>query len=523
MTILDCRPFMAVGVSCLAAALIAVSGKWPNLREGWSVIASVVKLAVLLSMIPAVLAGDSYEWTLLKLTDDIGLTLRTDPAGMIFALLAAVLWVVINFYSVGYMRYNNEHGQTGYFAAFAVCMSSVMGIAMSANLLTFFVFYEMLTLASYPLVIHKRIDESAGEKYIEKYGKELIRFINYETLSAGRKYLAYTLVSGQLFLAATVVIYCLAGSMDFVAGGFLTADMADSWVLQATFFVMMIAASVKAAVMPLHGWLPAAMVAPTPVSALLHAVAVVKTGVFCVLRVIGFVFGPKLLSDLGTAEVVAWFAAATILISSLMALKQDHLKRRLAFSTIGQLSYIVLGAALLSPISIKGAYLHLVSHAVMKITLFMCAGYIISKTHRNNISEMQGIAKDMPVTMACYTIASLGIAGMPFLVGFISKWNLALGAVEAGQALYVFVWVASALLAAAYLLPLTQMAYFKPSVPEVSATFGKTSLLMIVPICITTVFVIVLGVWPDAGVHFYELADMTAQAVCKGFTEGGWR
>ena len=390
MTILDCRPFLAVGVSFIAAVLIAFSRRWPNLRETWSVIASVLKFGIILSMLPAVLDGNQYQWTLCQITDTVGLTLRTDPAGMIFAVLASMLWVPMNFYSIGYMRCNNESEQTGYFAAFAICMSAVMGIAMAENLLTFFIFYELLTLASYPLVLHKR---------------------NQEALMASRKYL----ISGQLFLAGVIAVYCISGTMDFTPGGFLTTDMAPRWVLQAIFVLMILAGSVKAAVMPLHGWLPAAMIAPTPVSALLHAVAVVKTGVFAVLRIIGFVFGPKLLAEIGVIDVLAWAAAASIIISSLIALRQDHLKRRLAFSTIGQLSYIVLGAALISPLSIKGAYLHLVAHAVMKITLFMCAGLIIARTHRNNISELYGIGKKLPVTMACFTIASLGIAGTPWL------------------------------------------------------------------------------------------------------------
>ncbi len=500
MTIIDCRPFLAVGVSFLAAVLIAFSRKYPNLRETWSAIASIIKFGIILSMVPEVLDGNYYEWTLCQITDTVGLTLRTDPAGMIFAVLASMLWVPMNFYSIGYMRCNNEKEQTGYFAAFAICMSSVMGIAMAANLLTFFMFYELLTLASYPLVLHKR---------------------NEEALMASRKYLIYTLISGQLFLAGIVAVYCISGTMDFTAGGFLTTEMAPRWLLQAIFVLMILAGSVKAAVMPLHGWLPAAMIAPTPVSALLHAVAVVKTGVFCVLRVIGFVFGPKLLAEIGTVDALAWAAAASILISSLIALRQDHLKRRLAFSTIGQLSYIVLGAALLSPLSIKGAYLHLVAHAVMKITLFMCAGLIIARTHRNNISELYGIGKKLPVTMACFTIASLGIAGMPFLVGFISKWNLALGALQAGKPLYVLVWVASALLAAGYLIPVCQMAYLKKDPHEDIREYGEISYRMLIPICITTAMAVILGIMPDIYPHFYELATMASQAICAGWT-GGW-
>lgn len=500
MTIVDCRPFLAVGVSFIAAILIAFSRRWPNLRETWSVIASVLKFGIILSMVPAVLDGNVYTWTLCPITDTVGLSLRTDPAGMIFAVLASMLWVPMNFYSIGYMRCNEEAEQTGYFAAFAVCMSAVMGIAMAENLLTFFIFYELLTLASYPLVLHKRNDEA---------------------LMASRKYLIYTLISGQLFLAGVVAVYCISGTIDFRAGGFLSTDMAPRWVLQTVFVLMILAGSVKAAVMPLHGWLPAAMIAPTPVSALLHAVAVVKTGVFCVLRIVGFVFGPKLLAELGTVDVLAWAAAISILVSSMIALRQDHLKRRLAFSTVGQLSYIVLGAALLSPLSIKGAYLHLVAHAVMKITLFMCAGLIIARTHRNKISELYGIGKKLPVTMACFTIASLGISGMPFLVGFISKWNLALGALQAGKPLYVLVWVASALLAAGYLLPVCQMAYFRSDPQEKFREYGSTSYSMLVPICITTAISVILGVAPKIYPHFYELATMAAEAICAGWN-GGW-
>lgn len=499
MTIYDCRPFLAVGVSLLAALLIAFSNKNRNLREAWSTVASLVKLGIILSMIPAVLQGNVYEWTLLPITENIGLTLRTDYAGMIFATLASFLWVPVNFYSIGYMRENLEGEQTGYFAAFAICISACMGIAMAANLLTFFIFYEILTLASYPLVLHKRNDEA---------------------LLASRKYLIYTLISGQLFLVGMVAVYCITGTLDFRAGGILNLEMAPKWVLQMVFVLMIIAGSVKAAVMPLHGWLPAAMIAPTPVSALLHAVAVVKTGVFAVLRIIGYVFGPTLLMKMGVIEVVTWFAAGTILISSIIALRQDELKRRLAFSTIGQLSYIVMGASLLSPLAIKGAYLHLVAHAIMKITLFMCAGLIITRTHLHCISELKGIAKKLPITCAAFAVASLGIAGVPFFVGFISKWNLALGAVQAGKPLYILVWVASALLAAGYLMPVVQMAYLRKDPAPEAPKYGTYSLCMLVPIAVTAALVVLYGVFPEAYPGFYELADKAAAAICAGWKGG---
>lgn len=500
LTVIDPRPFIAIGIAFTAALLVAFSGKYPNIRETWSTLASVSMLLVILSMAGGVLDGVTYEYTLFNLTDKIGLTMKTDPAGMIFAALAASLWVPINFYSIGYMRNNHEGMQTGYFAAFALCLGATMGIAMASNLLTFFIFYEILTISSYPLVLHER---------------------NAEALLASRKYLAYTLVSGQLFLAGTVGAYCISGTMDFKPGGFLTSDMAQTWVLQLLFVSLVAAGSVKAALMPLHGWLPAAMVAPTPVSALLHAVAVVKTGAFAVLRVLGFVFGPKLLSELGIADALAWLAAITILVSSFIALKQDNLKRRLAFSTIGQLSYIVLGGALLTPLAFKGAYLHLMAHAVMKITLFMCAGCIIVRTHFHNISEMSGIGYKMPITLGCFAIASLGIAGTPFIVGFISKWNLAMGAMQAGKPLFVLVWVGSALLATGYLLPIVRMAFFKPAPTKDPRRFGSLSYCMLIPICFTAIMSVVLGVYPELfPPNFYQLAEMASSAITAGYQGG---
>lgn len=502
MTEIDPRPFLAIGIPFLAAVLISISHKHPNIREMWSTIASVLLLITILSMANGVLSGTTYEYTLFSLTDTVGLSMRVDAAGMIFASLASLLWVPINFYSIGYMRNNHEGMQTGYFAAFALCIGATMGIAMAANLLTFFVFYEILTLSSYPLVLHERDEEA---------------------LLASRKYLAYTLVSGQLFLAGTVGIYCIAGTIDFRAGGFLSIDMAPAWVLQLLFVLMIMAGSVKAAVMPLHGWLPAAMVAPTPVSALLHAVAVVKTGAFAVLRILGFVFGPKLLYGLGIADILAWAAVITILASSFIALKQDNLKRRLAFSTIGQLSYIVLGGALLTPLAFKGAYLHLVAHAVMKMTLFMCAGCIIVRTHLYNISEMNGIGHRMPITMGCFAIASLGIAGTPFVIGFISKWNLAMGAIQAGKPLFVAAWIASGVLAIAYLMPIVRMAFFRKEPENDPRRYGSISYCMLIPICFTAILAVVLGFDPEIfPPNFYQLAQNASSAIALDWTGGGW-
>jgi len=500
--LLDYRPLWAVLISLAAAALILITGeKRPNLRESWTILAALGKVAIVFSMLPVVLSGQVLEIAPIHVAKGISLQLRVDTAGMLFAGLASALWVITSFYSIGYMRGHHEKYQTGYFASFAVCLSATIGIAFAANLLTFFVFYELLTIATYPLVIHKRNDEA---------------------IKSGRKYLAYTLIAGQLFLIGIVWTYLLVGNGDFQAGGFLTLNTASAGVLQIIFVLMIIGTAVKAGVMPLHGWLPAAMVAPTPVSALLHAVAVVKAGAFGILRVIGYVFGPELLSQIGVATVLAWVAAFTIIVSSLIAMQQDNLKRRLAFSTVGQLSYVVLGITLLTPFSILGGIYHIIAHAFMKITLFFCAGAIYVTTHKQNISEMKGIGRQMPITIAAFTVGSLGIAGVPFIVGFISKWNLALGALQANQPIYVAVLIASAMLGTAYLVPVSYMGYFKKN--DEFKTFGEARKDMLIPIVITATMSLILGVFPNFGANFYKLAVMSAESITNTIhmIGGGW-
>lgn len=500
--LLDYRPLWAVLISLVAAVLILFTGeKHRNLRESWTLLAAFGKVAIVLSMLPIVLSGKVLESAPLHVAYGIVLQLKADTAGMLFAALASILWVITSFYSIGYMRGHGETHQTGYFAAFAVCLSATMGIAFAANLLTFFVFYEILTIATYPLVIHKRNDEA---------------------IKSGRKYLAYTLISGQLFLIAIIWTYVTVGSGDFQAGGFLTLEHGSTGMLQLMFFLMTIGAAVKAGVMPLHGWLPAAMVAPTPVSALLHAVAVVKAGAFGILRVVGYVFGPELLSQIGAATVLAWFAAFTIIVSSLIAMNQDNLKRRLAFSTVGQLSYVVLGVTLLTPLGFLGGMYHIIAHAFMKITLFFCAGAIYVTAHKENISEMHGIGRQMPITIAAFTVASLGIAGVPFIVGFISKWNIAIGALQGGQGLYVAVLVASAMLSASYLLPIAYLGFFKKS--EEFPKYGEARMDMLIPIVVTAACSVVLGILPNFGAHFYDLAVMSAQSIVDSvqLIGGGW-
>jgi multicomponent Na+:H+ antiporter subunit D len=487
------RPLAAVLVSLAAVPLILASRRRPNLREAWTLLAAVAKAALVLSMLPWVLEGRAPECRLWTLSPGIVLALRVDPLGLVFGIVASTLWVLTSVYSIGYVRGAHEQKQTRYFASFAVCLSATLGIAFAANLLTFLVFFEMLTLATYPLVLHKETPEAKA---------------------GARRYLAYTLPAGLALLLATAVSWSLAGRLEFRPGGFLAEDMASRGALQALFLLFVLGVGVKAGLMPLHSWLPAAMVAPTPVSALLHAVAVVKAGGFGVLRVTGFVFGPALTAEIAAGPALAWAAGITLTLASLLAMAQDDLKRRLAYSTVGHLGYIVLGAALVNAWSWTGAVLHLVFHATMKITLFFCAGAIYVRTHRERVSELAGIGRQMPVTMAAFAVASLGLAGVPGVNGFVSKWGLAAGVAAADRTALLGLLVLSGVLNAAYFFPVVHAAFFKrsPAFPR----FGEASPLLVGPLALTAAASVVLGIVPDVGVHAWALARATAAAVTGG-------
>ncbi|MGC2872017.1 monovalent cation/H+ antiporter subunit D family protein [Ihubacter sp. mB4P-1] len=498
--LLTFRPVIAILISMIAAGAILVAGERvsPNIRESITMAAAILKAICVFSMIPAALVGNTFDITLFEIVEGVGLSFRADSLGMVFACVASGLWILTSIYSIGYMRGHDERNQTGYFSAFAMSLSSAIGICFSANLLTFFIFYEMLTAATYPLVVH----------YRDEKGKR-----------SGRKYLLYTLTSGQLFFAAIVYVYMKCGTLDFTAGGFITGMTGGeaSWV----FFLMILGGVVKAGVMPLHSWLPAAMVAPTPVSALLHAVAVVKAGAFCVIRVICYTFGPDLCQTCGTTNVLAWFAVGTILLSSLIAIQKDNLKARLAFSTVGQLSYIVLGVCVLTPISVSGAIYHIVAHALMKITLFMCAGAIFVTEHKADVSQMRGIGRRMPLTMTAFAVASLGIAGMPFMVGFVSKAGILQGAAQAGQPLFIATLVASALLSLTYLIPVVYMAFSNRNVnsdfcDDTYGLEGEASKPLLCPLLITAFFSVLLGICPDLGMHLMTFAQQAAAAIFEG-------
>jgi multicomponent Na+:H+ antiporter subunit D len=484
-------PLYAVLVSLAAVPFILLSSKKPNLREFWTILAGVIKFLLVLTLLPSALQGNVIELELLEIAPNLPLVLKADTFGVFFALIASGLWIFTSFYSIGYMRGHHEKKQTRYFASFAICLSSTIGIAFSGNLLTFIIFYEMLTLATYPLVIHSETKKG---------------------IAAGRKYLTYTLTAGLLLIAAAGITYSLTGTLDFQAGGIFEGIELSQTMAVTIFILFLGGVGVKAGIMPLHSWLPSAMAAPTPVSALLHAVAVVKSGVFGVIRVVGFIFGPDVMAEFGLNDILMVLAGFTVVVASLLAFAQDNLKRRLAYSTVGHLSYIVLGVALLTETGLIGSIMHISFHATMKITLFFCAGAIMVNLHKKNISDLNGIAKVMPWTMAAFVIGSMGLAGIPPVNGFVSKWYIASGALEGEMIIPVIILVVSGLLNVGYFFPIIHRAYFRKGGPELEG-HTEASPFMVVPLFGTAVLSILFGLNPDLFFNFFDMATSVASTI----------
>lgn len=434
---------LAILIPFAGAALIPIFGARPNFREAVTIVTALCLSVAVASLLPGVLSGERPGADLLNVVPGLRLAFSVEPLGLLFALVASALWIVNSVYSIGYMRGNAEPRQTGFYVCFALALGSTIGIAFAANLFTLFLFYEALTLSTYPLVVHRR-DPAA--------------------FRSGRLYLLMLLgASLLLFLPAIVATWALAGTLDFTPGGVL-AGRAGAWTT-ALLLALYIFGIGKAAVMPMHSWLPAAMVAPTPVSALLHAVAVVKAGVFAILKIAIYIFGVDNLAALGQSTWLTIVAGATVLIASLIALRQDNLKLRLAYSTVSQLSYVVLGVAILAPVSIVGAALHIAAHALGKITLFFAAGSIHTAAHLTEISQLDGIGRRMPWTMGAFALGALAMIGLPPTAGFIGKWMILIGAMQTGNWLAVSVIVLSTALNAGYFLPILHRAFFLP-LPE---------------------------------------------------------
>ncbi|MFQ5784450.1 MAG: monovalent cation/H+ antiporter subunit D family protein [Alphaproteobacteria bacterium] len=434
------------------APLIWLSSANPNRREAVSLITAGVLFALVASLVPEVIDGGRPGAVLVEIFPGLALAFKVEPLGLLFALVASTLWIATTLYSIGYMRGNNEQHQTRYYVYFALSLAATIGIAFAANLVTLFVFYEALTLSTYPLVTHKGTDEARA---------------------GGRTYLAILLFTSIAFLLLAVILtWTTAGTLDFTPGGILAGKASPT---MTTILLGLYAFGIgKAALMPFHRWLPAAMVAPTPVSALLHAVAVVKAGVFSVLKVVIYVFGVERLAELGSSRWLMYVAAATILIASLVALRCDNLKARLAYSTVSQLSYIVLGAMLANTLGIIGGAMHIAMHAFGKITLFFCAGAIYVATHKTEVSELRGLGRTMPLTMGAFLVGSLSVIGLPPLGGLWSKWYLALGTLDAGAYGLLAVLMVSSLLNIAYLLPIPVRAFFsRPDEPDVAVGINE--------------------------------------------------
>ncbi|MFT7243370.1 MAG: multicomponent Na+:H+ antiporter subunit D [Candidatus Azotimanducaceae bacterium] len=454
-----------LAVPFTAAFLIMLAGRiHENLREAVTLVTAVILAILVWGLIPDLLAGERPHLFAFGLMDGLDIKFTVEPLGMMFAALASGLWIINSIYSIGYMRGNKEKNQTRFYACFALALSATMGIAFAGNLLTLFLFYEILTLSTYPLVAHK------GDA---------------KTVASARIYLGVLLATSiGLFLPAMIWTYHTAGTLDFTAGGILAGKLDGPAVgLLLGLFVFGIG---KAAVMPVHRWLPAAMVAPTPVSALLHAVAVVKAGVFSITKIIVYIFGIEFLFETPESGWLLYAAAFTIITASFVALRQTNIKRLLAYSTIAQLSYVILAAAILKPLAEIGAAMHMVAHAFGKITLFFAAGAIYVASKKTEVNQLYGIGRRMPWTMAAFTIGALSMIGVPPTAGFVSKWFILGGAFEAGNYVAIATIIISTVLNAAYFLPIIFMAWFGTESKELGANdHGEAPLLAVVALTIT--------------------------------------
>jgi multicomponent Na+:H+ antiporter subunit D len=489
-------PLAAVLLPCLTALAIAAARRAPRVVEGLLAGGAVATFAIIVALFVAVRDGRMPTTELGELIPGLAMSLRADGMAMVFAVLASALWVLAASYAVGYMRGDDAKNRTRFYAFYSFCLGTAFAVALAGDLFTFFIAYELLTVSTYPLVTHNG-DAAA--------------------VAAGRRYLGYLLGGGVLVLLALIILVAVVGEVTFTPGGFVD-DQLGATLTTVVFALFAVGFATKAGVMPLHRWLPSAMVAPTPVSALLHAVAVVKAGVFAFGRVIGFVFGPEVLDGLTVTSVLQFATGTTIVVASIIALRQDHLKRRLAYSTIAHLAYIVLGFSLVSSGTFEGSLLHIVNHGVLKITLFFVAGALHVHLHLDNVSELDGVGRRMPFTMGAFALASLGLAGLPPMGGFLSKWYLVLGAFETEAYLAALVMAFSGIFTAAYLFPVVYRAFFRPTpagtVDPLRGERRDASPLMVVPLCVTATIGLVLGIGDLPGL--YELADQIGASVVAG-------
>ena len=472
---LELSILLAVCLPLFGGLLTGLFGKNINLRETVTLVTATALVFVVYSLLPPVLAGERPMLYLFDILPGLAIQFEVEPLGMLFACIASLLWLINSIYSIAYMRAGNEKNQTRFYICFTVAIASTMGIAFSANLLTLFIFYEVLTLSTYPLVTHKG---------------------SVDAVRAGRRYLGVLLgTSICFFLPAIVFTQMLAGTMTFSPGGVFPEDIDGALLLVLT--LLFVYGVGKAALFPVHQWLPAAMVAPTPVSALLHAVAVVKAGVFCIVKIVTYILGPKLLAAaMSDINLLLYLSGFTIVFASLVALRSDNLKRRLAYSTISQLSYVILATALLAPISLMGAALHILVHAFGKITLFFAAGAIYVATKKTNVSQLNNIGRRMPFTMTAFAIGSLSMIGVPPTAGFLSKWYILQGAFAVQSWFAIIVIIISTVLNAAYFLPIVYAAFWGRPDDGVQDGYREAPLPMVFALSFTALMTVLLFLFP---------------------------
>jgi multicomponent Na+:H+ antiporter subunit D len=459
-------------IPAAAALLIAACHRRPNLREAVSLASAAALFSSVISLWGPVMDGLRPALTLGEMLPGLAIALKLEPLGLLFALIASGLWFVSTVYSIGYMRGNAEPHQARFFVCFALAIGAAIGVALAGNLLTLYLFYEALTLVTYPLVTH--------------HGDEAAR-------RGGRTYLALLLLSSMLFLLpAMAITWWIGGTLEFTPGGILAGKISGGGA--AALLALYAFGIGKAALMPLHRWLPAAMVAPTPVSALLHAVAVVKAGVFSIVKVVVYVFGVDFSPD--AFAWLPWVAGFTIVAASVVALRADNLKRRLAYSTVSQLSYVVLAAALLTPLSLAGAVLHIAAHAFGKITLFFAAGAVYTVAHKTEVSQLDGVGRRMPWTFAAFGIGALSMIGLPPAAGFVSKWYIVSGALQAQQWIALAVIVASTLLNAGYFLPIVYRAFFMQE-EKGNVDYGEAPWTMVAALLTTAALTVLMFFFAD--------------------------
>jgi len=469
-------PVLVLSTSLIAAVIIFVLNERSLvLRSAINLGAAVAKLGLVAWMAWGVLHEQHFEFRF-ALTDGLDFILRADALGVMFVSLSSILWLFTTIYAIGYLEGSPNRGR--FFGFFSLCVASTVGIALAGNLFTFLLFYEFLTLSTYPLVVHRGTEKA---------------------MSAGRQYLAYTLGGGMVLLLGVAAMHVLLGDVEFAAGAAMhNVDESLYPALQGIFFLLIAGLGVKAAIVPLHGWLPTAMVAPAPVSALLHAVAVVKAGAFGIVRVVYDVYGINFAEQLNLLLPLSIMAAITIIYGSIRALGQVDLKRRLAFSTVSQVSYITLGVSLFGPVGTAGGLVHLLHQGLMKITLFFCAGNYAETLGVKRIDQLDGVGRRMPATSVAFTIGAMGMIGLPPLAGFISKWYLGIGAINTDMHWVIGVLVSSSLLNAAYFLPLLRRIWFAEAPQkwpeERFMRWRETTPWLLIPALVTAAFSIAAGI-----------------------------